>query len=153
MQDCAVTFPPTCTRLGRYFIYDCVLSVGAIVEDEQKNKMAALSSYDASYSGLLGLAETFRTSNPPRIKQCIQCLQSVFHFQPSPAIQARTHLQLGRLLQRYTKNTDMARSHLEKAVSLNSKFGLDSFPGNAVYVALSFFILFDRLYWLSLYPF
>lgn len=115
-------------------------------EDEQKNKMAALSSYDASYSGLLGLAETFRTSNPPKIKQCIQCLQSVFHFQPSPAIQARTHLQLGRLLQRYTKNTDMARSHLEKAVSLNSKFGLDSFPVNAVYVVLSLFILFDRLY-------
>lgn len=88
-------------------------------EGETKTKMAAGSGHDASYSGLLGLAETFRTSNPPKIRQCIQCLQSVFHFQPSPSIQARTHLQLGRLLQTYTKNTDMARSHLEKAVSLS----------------------------------
>ena len=85
-----------------------------------KTKMATMTAgtHDASYIGLLGLAETFRTSNPPRIRQCIQCLQSVFQFQPSPAIQARTHLQLGKLLHSYTKNTDMARSHLEKAVSL-----------------------------------
>lgn len=76
----------------------------------------AAGSYDASYSGLLGLAETFRTSNPPKIRQCIQCLQSVFHFQPSPAIQARTHLQLGWLLHTHTKNVDLARSHLEKSV-------------------------------------
>ena len=78
----------------------------------------AAGTHDTSYIGLLALAETFRTSNPPRIRQCIQCLQSVFQFQPSPAIQARTHLQLGKLLHSYTKNTDMARSHLEKAVSL-----------------------------------
>lgn len=68
------------------------------------------------YSGLLGLAETFRTSNPPKIRQCIQCLQSVFHFKPSLAIQARTNLQLGRLLYAHTKNVDLARSHLEKSL-------------------------------------
>ena len=88
-----------------------------IVARLNKNKMAA-GTHDASYVGLLGLAETFRTSNPPKIRQCIQCLQSVFQFQPSPAIQARTHLQLGKLLHSHTENVDMARSHLEKAVSL-----------------------------------
>ncbi|XP_020610699.1 MAU2 chromatid cohesion factor homolog [Orbicella faveolata] len=77
---------------------------------------ATMGTHDASYIGLLGLAETFRTSNPPKIRQCIQCLQSVFQFQPSPAIQARTHLQLGKLLHSHTQNTDMGRSHLEKAV-------------------------------------
>lgn len=92
-----------------------------VVQGQTKNKMAATmaaGTHDASYTGLLGLAETFRTSNPPKIRQCIQCLQSVFQFQPSPAIQARTHLQLGKLLHSHTKNVDMARSHLEKAVSL-----------------------------------
>lgn len=71
------------------------------------------------YNGLLGLAETFRTSNPPKIRQCIQCLQSVFHFQPSVAMQACTNLQLGKLLFVHTKNVDLARSHLEKSVSLS----------------------------------
>lgn len=84
--------------------------------------MAAIggSGHDVTYLGLLGLAETFRTSDPPKIRQCIQCLQSVFQFQPSSAIQAETHVQLGRLLHTHTKNIDMARSHLEKAVSLIS---------------------------------
>lgn len=91
------------------------------VKTHHKNNMAATmaagSCHDPSYVGLLGLAETFRTSNPPKIRQCIQCLQSVFQFQPSSAIQAQTHLQLGRLLHSHTKNVDMARSHLEKSVS------------------------------------
>ena len=80
--------------------------------------MAAIggSGHDVTYLGLLGLAETFRTSDPPKIRQCIQCLQSVFQFQPS----SETHVQLGRLLHSHTKNIDMARSHLEKAVSLIS---------------------------------
>lgn len=84
--------------------------------------MAAIagSGNDVTYLGLLGLAETFRTSDPPKIRQCIQCLQSVFQFQPSSAIQAETHVQLGRLLHSHTKNIDMARSHVEKAVSLIS---------------------------------
>ncbi|XP_074614133.1 MAU2 chromatid cohesion factor homolog isoform X2 [Acropora palmata] len=75
------------------------------------------------YNGLLGLAETFRTSNPPKIRQCIQCLQSVFHFQPSVAMQACTNLQLGKLLFVYTKNVDLARSHLEKSVMQAQTFG------------------------------
>ena len=83
---------------------------------EKKNMAAGNHSF---YNGLLGLAETFRTSNPPKIRQCIQCLQSVFHFQPSVAMQACTNLQLGKLLFVHTKNIDLARSHLEKSVSLS----------------------------------
>lgn len=83
-------------------------------------KMA--SSQDAWYLSLLGLAENFRTSSPPNIKSCIQCLQAVFNFKPPPRVEARTHLQLGNILLTHTKNIDLARSHLEQAVSFYSKF-------------------------------
>lgn len=76
------------------------------------------SSQDAWYLSLLGLAENFRTSSPPNIKLCIQCLQAVFHFKPPPRVEARTHLQLGNILLTHTKNVDLAKTHLEQAVSL-----------------------------------
>lgn len=75
------------------------------------------SHQDAWYLSLLGLAENFRTSSPPNIKACIQCLQAVFFFKPPPKVEARTHLQLGNILLTHTKNIDLARSHLEQAVS------------------------------------
>lgn len=73
------------------------------------------SSQDAWYLSLLGLAEYFRTSNPPQIRFCIQCLQAVFTFKPPPKVEARTHLQLGNILVAYTKNIDLAKVHLENA--------------------------------------
>lgn len=75
------------------------------------------SSQDACYISLLGLAEYFRTSTPPDIKKCIQCLQALFTFKPPLKVEARTHLQLGQILMAYTKNTDLAKNHLEQAVS------------------------------------
>ena len=75
------------------------------------------SSQDAWYLSLLGLAEHFRVSTPPNIRLCVQCLQTVFNFKPPPRVEARTHLQLGNILVQYTKNVDLARSHLEQAVS------------------------------------
>lgn len=78
-------------------------------------KMA--STQDAWYISLLGLAEHFRTSNPPDIKSCIQCLQAVFNFKPPQRVEARTHLQLGNILLTHTKNIDLARTHLEQSVS------------------------------------
>lgn len=75
------------------------------------------SSQDACYIALLGLAEYFRTSSPPNIKKCIQSLQALFTFKPPLKVEARTHLQMGQVLMAYTKNTDLARSHLEQAVS------------------------------------
>lgn len=84
----------------------------------QRNvKMA--SSQDAWYLSLLGLAENFRTSSPPNFKLCIQCLQAVFNFKPPQRVEARTHLQLGNILLTHTKNIDLARNHLEKAVRWN----------------------------------
>ena len=76
-----------------------------------------MASSEAIYASLIGLAEDFRTSNPPNIRLCIHCLQSIFNSKPSPKIEARTHLQLGNVLMTYTKNADLARQHLEKAVS------------------------------------
>lgn len=77
------------------------------------------SSQDAWYLSLLGLAENFRTSSPPNIKLCIQCLQAVFNFKPPPRVEARTHLQLGNILLTHTKNIDLARNHLEQAVRVD----------------------------------
>ncbi|KAJ8962557.1 hypothetical protein NQ318_000950 [Aromia moschata] len=73
------------------------------------------SSQDAWYLSLLGLAEHFRTSSPPMIKLCIQCLQAVFNFKPPQRVEARTHLQLGNILLSHTKNIDLAKNHLEQA--------------------------------------
>lgn len=77
------------------------------------------SNQDAWYLSLLGIAEYFRTSTPPNIKYCIQCLEAVFNFKPPARVEARTHLQLGNILLTHTKNTDLARLHLEQAVSIN----------------------------------
>eukprot|EP00918_Siedleckia_nematoides_P020020 GHVU01042675.1.p1 GENE.GHVU01042675.1~~GHVU01042675.1.p1 ORF type:complete len:604 (+),score=53.86 GHVU01042675.1:25-1812(+) len=67
------------------------------------------------YISLLGLAESFRTSNPPNIRLCVHCLQSIFKAKPPPRIEARTHLQLGGVLFSHTKNIDLSRTHVEKA--------------------------------------
>ncbi|KAL5005286.1 hypothetical protein ScPMuIL_018742 [Solemya velum] len=82
--------------------------------------MASVPKSEPWYASLVGLAENFRTSNPPNIRLCIHCLQSIFNFKPSQKIEARTHLQLGQILLTHTKNTDLARSHLEKAWSISS---------------------------------
>ena len=79
--------------------------------------MASNQSSEALYTSLIGLAEEFRTSNPPNIRLCIHCLQSIFNCKPTPKLEARTHLQLANVLMTYTNNADLARQHLEKAVS------------------------------------
>lgn len=76
------------------------------------------SQTDAWYLSLLGLAEYFRTSSPPMIKECVQCLKAVFTFKPPPRVEARTHLQLGNILLTHTKNIDLAKTHLEQAVRI-----------------------------------
>uniref|UniRef100_A0A7N6AW90 MAU2 chromatid cohesion factor homolog n=1 Tax=Anabas testudineus TaxID=64144 RepID=A0A7N6AW90_ANATE len=67
------------------------------------------------YLALLGFAEHFRTSSPPKIRLCVHCLQAVFQFKPPPRVEARTHLQLGSVLYRHTNNSELAQTHLEKA--------------------------------------
>lgn len=81
-------------------------------------KMAAGTEAPESwYLALLGFAEHFRTSSPPKIRLCVHCLQAVFQFKPPQRVEARTHLQLGSVLYHHTKNCELARTHLEKAVS------------------------------------
>ncbi|TRZ00684.1 hypothetical protein DNTS_012311 [Danionella cerebrum] len=83
-----------------------------------KLKMAAGAEAPESwYLALLGFAEHFRTSSPPKIRLCVHCLQAVFQFKPPQRVEARTHLQLGSVLYHHTKNSELARTHLEKAVS------------------------------------
>ncbi|KAG7259980.1 hypothetical protein CRUP_026537 [Coryphaenoides rupestris] len=67
------------------------------------------------YLALLGFAEHFRTSSPPKVRLCVHCLQAVFQFKPPQRVEARTHLQLGSVLYHHTKNTELAKGHLEKA--------------------------------------
>uniref|UniRef100_A0A3Q2CM36 Cohesin loading complex subunit SCC4 homolog n=1 Tax=Cyprinodon variegatus TaxID=28743 RepID=A0A3Q2CM36_CYPVA len=61
------------------------------------------------YLALLGFAEHFRTSSPPKIRLCVHCLQAVFQFKPPQRIEARTHLQLGSVLYHHTKNSELAQ--------------------------------------------
>ncbi|XP_041746153.1 MAU2 chromatid cohesion factor homolog isoform X2 [Coregonus clupeaformis] len=79
-------------------------------------KMASnVEAPESWYLALLGFAEHFRTSSPPKIRLCVHCLQAVFQFKPPQRVEARTHLQLGSVLYHHTKNSELARSHLEKA--------------------------------------
>lgn len=78
--------------------------------------MTSKQDQDKIYISLLGLAEYFRTTNPPNIKKCIQSLQALFTFMPPTKVVARTHLQMGQVLSVYTQNVDLARYHLEQAV-------------------------------------
>lgn len=81
---------------------------------------AQAEAAESWYLALLGFAEHFRTSSPPKIRLCVHCLQAVFPFKPPQRIEARTHLQLGSVLYHHTKNSEQARSHLEKAVSVRA---------------------------------
>ncbi|XP_038211477.1 MAU2 chromatid cohesion factor homolog [Zerene cesonia] len=98
------------------------------------------STQDAWYISLLGLAEHFRTSNPPDIKSCIQCLQAVFNFKPPQRVEARTHLQLGNILLTHTKNIDLARTHLEQSWCLSQSInGFDDVKFEAASVLADLF--------------
>lgn len=89
-------------------------------------KMASnVEAPESWYLALLGFAEHFRTSSPPKIRLCVHCLQAVFQFKPPQRVEARTHLQLGSVLYHHTKNSELARSHLEKAVRRESLRKLD----------------------------
>lgn len=105
------------SQSGGTTIVPPIASPGAIVPASSSS--ATTTSQDACYISLLGLAEYFRTSQPPNIKKCIQCLQALFTFQPPSKVEARTHLQLGQILMAYTNNIDLARTHLETAWKLS----------------------------------
>ncbi|EPY87231.1 hypothetical protein CB1_000259018 [Camelus ferus] len=89
----------------------------AVAAQAAAAQAAQAEAAESWYLALLGFAEHFRTSSPPKIRLCVHCLQAVFPFKPPQRIEARTHLQLGSVLYHHTKNSEQARSHLEKAVS------------------------------------
>lgn len=72
------------------------------------------------YASLLGLAEYFRTTSPPNMRLAVHCLKAVLHFKLPVNLEARTHLQLGRLLFHYSKSDDQTKYHLEKARTLGA---------------------------------
>lgn len=67
---------------------------------------------------LLSLAEGFRTSQPPDIRSCCQCLLAVLNLNNVyPLILGKTHLQLGYLIMNNTSNHEIAFKQFESAVS------------------------------------
>jgi len=82
----------------------------------------ALDSFDEStYKTLIGLAEFFRCSQPPRIRECIHCLQATLGIKDiPPLLEAKGRLSIAKLLLQYTRNVGHARSHLEQAHQLAS---------------------------------
>lgn len=70
---------------------------------------------DRCHKALLSLAEEFRTKNPPDLKSCMQCLLAILNLPVSAPIIARTNYQLGSLIYRYTHDTNIAQTYLERA--------------------------------------
>lgn len=81
--------------------------------------MSNLITVDNCYVTLLSLAEGFRACSPPDIRSSVQCLQAVLNLPLDQYTLAKTHLQLGDLIMRFTTNTDVACKHLEDAVSIS----------------------------------
>ena len=65
----------------------------------------------------MGLSSSFLSLRPPDHLGAIRCLQAILALRPlDPALEARTHLQLGQMLRKETKNQDLAKRHIEQAV-------------------------------------
>ena len=69
-----------------------------------------------SYTALVGLAEYFRTSQPPKIRECIHCLQASLNIGLPAILDAKVRLNISKLLLHQTNNVGHARSHLQQAV-------------------------------------
>ncbi|CAH8591525.1 unnamed protein product [Schistosoma bovis] len=93
------------------------------------------------YAALLGLAETFRTMSPPNMRLAVHCLKAILQFKLSVNLEARTHLQLGRLLFHYSKSDEQTKFHLEKARTLGAhlKASDDSIKFEAATLLAEFF--------------
>lgn len=70
---------------------------------------------DKCHKALLNLAEEFRTKSPPDLKSCMQCLLAILNLPVPLHIIARTNYHLGSLIHKYTLDTTIAQSYLERA--------------------------------------
>ena len=82
-----------------------------------RRNMAEQQEFDVkSYTALIGLAEYFRSCQPPKIRECIHCLQASLNIGLPPILDAKVRLNIGNLLLLQTNNLGHARSHLQQAV-------------------------------------
>ena len=92
----------------------CLSTAGEHVSGRRVTRDTMTSpGQDTWYPALLGLADSYLKAN--NIKECVRCLSAVFNFSPPPMICARTHLQLGNILNSKTNNLDLAKQHLYQA--------------------------------------
>lgn len=75
-----------------------------------------------SYLALLSFAEGFRTTTPPDLKSCLQCLLAAVSLPIDVRSLLKTHLQIIKLVLNNTDNILVAQSHCEKAVKKNYLF-------------------------------
>ncbi|KAK3097527.1 hypothetical protein FSP39_010473 [Pinctada imbricata] len=61
------------------------------------------------------MAETFRTQNPPEIRMAIHCLKAILNINAGALVEAKTNLQIGKLLTSYSSDTNTVVSYLEKS--------------------------------------
>lgn len=82
--------------------------------------MAAPITLENCYVALLSMAEGFRTSNPPDIKRSVQCLQAILNLPIDHYTMAKTHLQIGQLINKHATNIDIACKHFQDAVGIDN---------------------------------
>jgi len=72
-----------------------------------------------SYLALLSFAEGFRTTTPPDLKSCLQCLLAVINLNVDFRSKLKTHLHIIKIILNNTDNILVAQTHCEKAWQLS----------------------------------
>nr|CDS31826.1 hypothetical protein HmN_000059700 [Hymenolepis microstoma] len=115
-----ISFPSTQSQV---MMRSKISPTGVTIINPSSNSESQPASPDqvrSSYLCLLGLAEFFRKSSPPNIRLAIHCLKAILVYKLPVNFEARTHLQLGKLLFMYSKNDDLIKHHLDKARVLSA---------------------------------
>jgi len=81
--------------------------------------MATTLPPENSYLALLSFAEGFRTTTPPDLKSCLQCLLAAVSLPVEIRSLLKTHVQIIKLVLNHTDNIFVAQSHCEKAWQLS----------------------------------
>uniref|UniRef100_A0A914CSG6 MAU2 chromatid cohesion factor homolog n=1 Tax=Acrobeloides nanus TaxID=290746 RepID=A0A914CSG6_9BILA len=72
---------------------------------------------------LLAMAETFRTSQPPKYKMAIKCLMAGLKTPCSTEMSSMLNFEIGKMLWYYSKNTDLSRHYLTQAFNMMKDLG------------------------------
>lgn len=71
---------------------DMASAVDHRIDEERKESLPLPTdavTFENLYFALLGMAESFRTSNPPDIRRAIHCLEAIIVSNPPPRIEVR----------------------------------------------------------------